>query len=470
MKTTPMNGRTLMNTAMKFVALIIVLCLSGCTWNQDKPLTPAETRAIAKDAYIFAYPLVLNYRTMYLQTVDSKATEYVGGFGKYRNYGLATPADKAIVTPNNDTPYSWAWVDLRAEPWVVSVPEVQGGRYYTLQWDDLWAFVVANLGALELDGQPGDYLLAGPDWNGETPKGIKGVVKGDSPFLGTLTRTGMMGPDDWPNVQAIQKQYKLQPLSEFLGQPAPKPAPQIDWPAWDGSKVKTEDFFGYVNFLLPFTRPYPDDKPMLDRIARIGIAPGKPWEPAKMSAETRKSIQDGIADAMKEMEEEARTLKSAVGVFGDRKEMGTRYLLRTMGVAMGIFGNVPQQAMYFQLREDTQGDPLDTGKHQYMVRFAADALPAVKYFWSVTMYDLPDRFLVANPIDRYSIGSDSPQLKKAEDGSITIYIQKESPGKDKESNWLPGPDGPLFALLRMYGPTAAVQKGDWTMPPVQRVK
>jgi hypothetical protein len=352
----------------------------------------------------------------------------------------------------------------------VSVPEVKGGRYYTLQWDDLWGFVVANLGALELDGKPGDYLLAGPDWKGETPKGIKGVVKGQSVFLGTLTRTGMKGPDDLPNVQAIQRQYKLQPLSTFLGQPAPKPAPEINWPAWDESKEKTEGFFDYVNFLLPFTRPNPDDKSMLDRIDKIGIAPGKPWEPAKMSAEVRKAIQDGIADAVKEMDEEASKVKSAVGLFGDREEMGTRYLARSMGVFLGIFGNVPQQAVYFPLRDDTDGDPLDTGKHKYIIRFAADDLPPVKYFWSLTMYDLPDRFLVTNPIDRYSIGSNSPELKKAEDGSITIFMQKESPGKDKESNWLPGPNGPLYAVVRMYGPTAAVQRGEWTMPPVQGVK
>jgi hypothetical protein len=430
-----------MNMIPKLVAFLILLCFPQSSWAQDKPLTPAEVRATAKDAYIFAYPLVLNYRTMYLQAIDSKAEEYVGGFGKYRSYGLATPADKAIVTPNNDTPYSWAWVDLRAQPWVVSVPEVKGGRYYTLQWDDLWGFVVANLGALELDGKPGYYLLARPDWKGETPKGISGVVKGESVFLGTLTRTGMMGPDDLPNVQAIQRQYRLQSLSEFLGQPAPNPAPEIKWPAWDESKVKTEGFFGYVNFLLQFTRPNPDDKPTLDRIARIGIAPGKPWEPAKMSAEVRKAIQDGIADAMKALDEEARNVKSAVGLFGDREEMGTRYLARSLGVVLGIFGNVPQQAMYFPLKNDTDGDPLDTGKHNYIVRFGADRLPPVKYFWSLTMYDLPDRFLVANPIDRYSIGSRSPQLKKAEDGSITIYMQKESPGKDKESNWLPGPNG-----------------------------
>ncbi len=185
-----------------------------------------ETRAIAKEAYIFTYPLVMNYRTMYMQAIKGD-----GEFGKWLHLGSASPADTDIVTPNNDTPYSYAWLDLRAEPWVLTLPKINKDRFYTSQWDDLWGYVLDNGGSVN-DGNDGKtYLLVSPSWQGDVPKGITRVIRGESNFLGSLTRTQLVGGNkDMPRVKEIQKSYKLQRLSTYIGGTAPVAAPSIDWP------------------------------------------------------------------------------------------------------------------------------------------------------------------------------------------------------------------------------------------------
>ncbi len=392
-----------MNTTRFTMALFAAITIPVVSAQAASTVAPAEARRIAKDAYIFSYPLVLHYRTLYLQAIDPTAKEYVGGFGKFRHYGMSSPDNKDIVTPNNTTPYSWAHVDLRAEPWVLTLPKTDG-RYYTTQWNDMWGFVLDNPGAV-LDGNDGgNYLLASPHWKGKLPKGIKRVVRGETDFLSTLTRTGLNGPEDVPNLEQTQQGYKLQPLSSFLSRPAPAPAPEVKWPTWAPGVEKTIDFFGYVNFLLPYSKPYPADKPMLDRMALIGVAPGKPWTPAAMDSAMKKAIEDGIADARKLMADTIPTVTDAGKFFGTRQKIGTHYLDRTLGVEMGIFGNVAQQAVYQTWPTDADGKPLDASKSRYAITFAPGQLPKAKYFWSITMYNLPERLLVDNPIKRYSIG------------------------------------------------------------------
>jgi len=281
-----------------------IICTLAFTSTLAADVTPAEARVIARDAYIFAYPLAMQYHTMYVQAIDSNSKEYVGGFGKYRHYGISTPDNKDIVTPNNDTPYSWAHVDLRAEPWVLSLPQTDG-RYFTTQWMDLWHFIVDNPGSV-LDGsEGGNFLLAAPGWKGEVPKGIKRIVRGESDFMGTLTRTQLKGIDDLPAMQKTQQGYKLQPLSAFLGQKPSAPAPEIEWPMWTEKVDRTADIFRYVNFMLPYTTPNVLDRPILERIAKIGIGPGKPWNLAEMKPEIRRAIEEGVA---------ARCARSSAGL------------------------------------------------------------------------------------------------------------------------------------------------------------
>jgi hypothetical protein len=433
-------------------------------------ITADEAKAIAKEAYIFSYPLVMYYRTMYLQAIDAQSKSYAGGFGKWLHLGTSSPNDTDIVSPNNDTPYSYAWVDLRAEPWVLTLPSIEPSRFYTSQWDDLWGFVLDNPGSVE-DGNDGvSVLLASPTWKGELPTGVKRVIQGDSEFLGTLTRTQLIEPKDLPNVQKIQKQYQLQPLSTYLGQPPPEPAPAIQWKPWKDGAETTDEFWAYVNFLLTFTTPNPQDKPVQDRMAKIGLGAGKPWDSSSLAEDVRAAVAAGMKEAVADLKEASTKITDPSLFFRSRKDLNKDYFNRALGVMVGIFGNVKKVSVYFAVAKDDQGELLDGSKHNYAITFTADALPPAKNFWSWTMYKLPERWLVDNPIDRYSIGSATPGLKKGADGSITIYFQANSPGKDKESNWLPAHEGPFWPILRTYGPGKAILDGSWKLPRVKRAQ
>ena len=452
-----------MRTLLPSILALTLMLLTSPGLAQSK-VTPDEARAIAKEAYIFNYPLVMYYRTMYLQAIapDNKS----GGFGKWLHLGTSSPKDTDIVTPNNDSPYSYAWLDLRAEPWVLTVPKIEKNRFYTSQWDDLWGFVLDNPGSVE-DGNDGvSVLLASPTWKGELPRGVKRVIQGDTEFLGTLTRTQLLEPSDLPNVKKIQKEYKLQPLSAFLGNPAPEAAPAIDWKPWKEGAETTAEFWDYVNFLLPLTTPNPQDKPVLDKMTRIGLGANA----AKPSAEIQAAMQQGAQDALAELKKAATGQVDPALFFRSRADTKGDYENRALGILMGIFGNVKKVSVYFSVPKDGSGELFDGSKHNYEITFTKDQIPPVKNFWSWTMYKLPERLLVDNPIDRYSIGSSTPGLKTDTDGSITLYFSAKSPGKDKESNWLPAPEGPFWPVLRTYGPGEAILDKTWKVPPVKQVK
>jgi hypothetical protein len=451
--------------------LCAALQVSCAPTQQDKApdkVTPDEAKAIAKEAYIFNYPLVMMYRTMYLQSIDTQSKSYSGGFGKWLHLGMSSPKDTDIVSPNNDTPYSYAWVDLRAEPWVLTMPKIEEKRFYTSQWDDLWGFVLDNPGSVE-DGNDGvNVLLASPTWKGELPEGVKRVMHGDSSFLGTLTRTQVFEPKDLPNAQKIQQEYKLQPLSAYLGKPAPQPAPAVQWKPWKEGAETTDEFWAYVNFLLSFTTPNAQDKPVQDRMAKIGLGAGKTWDSSSLDKDVRDAIAAGMKEALAEMKQAALKITDPGLFFRSRKDLNKDYFNRALGVFVGIFGNVREVSVYFAVSKDDQEELFDGSKHNYAIRFTADEIPPVKHFWSWTMYKLPQRWLVDNPINRYSIGSSTPELKKAADGSITIYLQAKSPGKDKEGNWLPTPEGPFWPVLRTYGPGKPIEDRTWKVPPIKQ--
>lgn len=430
-------------------------------------VTPAEARASAREAWLYAYAPVQGYQTMYNQTQNKDFPGYVGGFNRFRHYARsATPADKDIVTPNNDTPYSWAWLDLRAEPIVLSLPAVPAPRYYVNQWFDLYTHNFAYTGVRATGREAGTYLLVGPRWKGVVPKGITKVFRSETEFVGTLTRTQLAGPDDIAAMQAIQAQYKLTPLSQFTGKPAPKPAPPVAWPVWDAKKAEGIGFIAYLNALLPFMPTVPSEKATFARFAKIGIGPGKPFDPDKLDPATRSAIEQGIADASKELKETALAQSSSKGFFGTRSELGTDYIIyRSMGAMLGIYGNSTEEAVYASQQTGPDGKVLDGSRH-WVLRFEPGQLPPVNEFWSITMYTLPERLLVENPINRYSVGDRTAGLKQGPDGSLEIYIQNDNPGPDKASNWLPAPKGPFFFVARFYGPKQAAMDGTWKLPPL----
>ena len=404
---------------------------------------------------------------MYNQTQNTAFGGYVGGFNQFRHYARSsTPADTDIVTPNNDTPYSWAWLDLRAEPMVLSLPAVAAPRYYVNQWFDLYTHNFAYTGVRATGREAGTYLFVGPRWMGDIPKGIGKVFDAETEFVGTLTRTQLMGPDDLAAMKAVQDSYGLIPLSQFMGKPAPDPAPAVAWPVWDASRAEGLDFVVYLNALLDFMPVQPSEQDMFARFARIGIGPGRAFDAAKLAPEIRVAMEEGIAEAGKALKEGALQQKDSRAMFGTREALGGDYITkRNYGAMLGIYANTKEEAVYGSQQTDSQGKVLDGSRH-WVLRFEPGQLPPVTEFWSITMYNLPQRLLVENPLNRYSIGSRTAGLKQGADGSLEIYMQVDNPGPDKEANWLPAPRGPFFFAARFYGPKAEALDGRWTLPPL----
>jgi hypothetical protein len=438
-------------------------------------VSPAEARAIAKEAYVYGFPLVDNYRAEYAYFVDRQNPEFKAPWNRIANIPrVFTPADTAVQTPNSDTPYSWLGLDLRTEPIVLTLPEVENNRYYSVQLTDAYTFNFDYLGTRTTGNENGSYAIAGPAWKGETPKGVKKVVHSETELVIVVYRTQLLDPGDIDNVKKIQTGYKVEPLSAFLGTVAPKAAPAIDFvkPLTPETQKTSLEFFNIVNFVLQFCPTVPSEAELMARFARIGVGAGKIFETSTLSPEMKTAIEQGRADAYAAFAEGAKQLNDGTvtsgDLFGTREAMKNNYLYRWLGT-IGIYGNSKQEALYPIYRVDADGQSLD-GARRYSIRFAPGQLPPANAFWSLTMYDLPASLLVANPLNRYLINSPMlPQLQRDADGGVTLIIQNESPGKDKESNWLPAPKGPFAMYMRLYWPKEEALDGKWQAPPLKRV-
>lgn len=434
-----------------------------------------ETRAIAKQAYLYGFPMVESYKTLHAQAVDSGGPNFKAPLNELKSAAnVFTPKDTAIVTPNSDTPYSFIWMDLRAEPLVLKVPAIEKGRYYSVQLIDLYTQNFDYIGTRSTGNGAGTYLISGTDWKGEKPAGVDKVFPSETQIAYAIYRTQLFGEKDIGNVKKIQAGYVVQPLSAFLGTPAPAAAPKIDFPKYDPDTANKLGFFSYLNFLLQFAPPGPNEGPLRERFAKIGIVPGKPFDEASLSPETKQALLDGIADANAEFAEFKKTkvdtqAVNSADLFGTRAFLKDNYLYRFAGARMGIYGNSGDEANYEGYFTDADGQPLDASKHGYTLYFDKGKLPPSRAFWSLTMYDGKSQLLVDNPLNRYLINSPmEPQLKKGADGSVTLYVQHASPGKDKENNWLPAPNGPFFAVLRNYYPTDEVVNRVWKRPELKK--
>ncbi len=439
--------------------------------NPSLETDPVKVEAIAKEATIWAYPMVENYQSIYNLAIDPDSPNYAGPInqihGEARVFG---PEDTAVVSPNSDTPYSNLVMDLRAEPFVLTIPAVEPERYYSTQLIDLYTFNFDYLGTRVEGNDGGTYLIAGPDWNGEQPEGVTRVIPSETNLVLALYRTQLFNPEDIDNVAAIQNQYKVQPLSDYLGTQPPEAPPEIDYPPITRETVN-ENFFEYVNFLLQFCPPHPTEVELREKFKTIGVEPEAVFPPAEVSQEWLNAIATGFEEGINQIEE--TTVDESVSsaeLFGTREELNNyypnNYLYRAAGAKIGLYGNSAAEAWYPIYQVDASGEFLDGSKHNYVLRLLEGDLPA-DAFWSVTMYDANTGFLIENSIDRYLINSPMlPELKKDTDGDITIYIQYESPGADKESNWLPAPNGPLYMIMRLYLPQENVLNGEWEAPPI----
>ncbi len=474
------------------LALIIVLALvSGCATDtlsraekgeKDRPGF-AETRAIAEEGFIYGLPIVMNYAVMYDYVLDRGSGQWKGPFNTlFHEHRVFTYEDTTIVTPNSDTPYSMCWMDLRAEPIVLSVPAVEKKRYYSVQLVDGNVFNYGYIGSRATGNGPGSYLVVGPDWKGPTPAGIKKVFRASTPFSLAIFRTQLFNPKDMPNVVKVQSGYKAQPLSAYLKQPAPPPARPVNFPKIDKELVKT-NFFEYLDFALQFAPAGPEETAIREKLARIGIGPGKTFDFKDLSLEHKAEIGLGMKEGEKKVEAKVASVGKDVNgwaiaaAFGDRAFYNGDWLLRAAAAKAGIYGNDAVEAMYPMLLKDDKGEKPDCGKHNCTLTFPAGQYPPVNAFWSVTMYDGKTQLLIKNPINRYLINSPMlPGMKKNKDGSLTIYIQKDSPGKAKESNWLPAPDGPIYVVMRLYWPKTEPPsilppgQGTWQPPGIVTTK
>jgi hypothetical protein len=461
-----------------------VVLSSGCSDSAVK-ISAQDVESLAKDAYVYGFPMVMNYKTMWNYVVDEDSPEYKGAFNEVScEARLYTPEDKAIVTPNADTPYCIFWMDLRAEPQILSVPEIEDERYYSFQLIDLYTHNYAYVGTLTTGNEAGRYLLAGPGWDGDKPAGITDVIRSETDFIINITRTQLFGPDDLARVADLQRQYQLQPLSTFLGEQAPPASALPDFPKWIEGAQFDQRFFTYLDFMMTVLgKPGPGEEALWQNLARLGIGTEADFDLSALPAETQAALKAGVNDGIAAIEaflaENVSDPLSSGKVFGTREFLQqsaeTNYslnrpdLLRSVAASQGLYGNSADEASYPTYLTDADGEPLNTAKHNYTLTFPQGALPPVKAFWSLSMYDGKTQLFIHNPLDRYLLSSnDLDQLVRQEDGTLQLLISKDSPGGALEANWLPAPDGPFYAVLRLYGPEKGVQEGQWTAPPIEK--
>jgi hypothetical protein len=437
-------------------------------------LSADDAQTIAKEAYIYGFPMVDNYRIQYAYFEDWTDPEYKTPWNLlYNNARVYTPTDRAVQTPNSDTPYSYIGADLRTEPLVITIPVIEKERYFSVQFIDAYTFNFDYIGSRTTGNDGGHFLLAGPNWKSETPEDIKHVIRSDTQFVLALFRTQLFNPEDIENVKKIQAGYKVQSLAEFSGKPASFPASRSNFikPLSKEKQLSSLNFFSILNFLLQFCVIHPSEKGLMQRFAKLNIGPGREFNASDYSEEIQKAISNGIADAWlkeKEVRDKVAAGKLSSGdLFGTREYLNNNYAYRMAAAAGGIYGNSKEEAIYPVYYLDSTGQPIDTSANKYTIHFAAGQLPPVNAFWSLTLYEMESSLLYANLLNRYLINSPMlPELKKDADGGLTLYVQHEYPGKDKEPNWLPAPKGISKLVLRLYWPKKEALDGTWTAPPI----
>jgi hypothetical protein len=470
-----MKVSSFLSVAVSFTFTLLVSCNNGADKNTTTIASNVDSTIVktASTAFIYGYPMVEMYGIIYSFNVDTKSSQYKGPFNKIVNVPrVFTPADKAIVTPNSDTPYGFLTLDLRTEPYVISVPQIEKNRYYSIMFLDLYTYIYDVVGSRATGNDAGKFLVAGPNWKGEIPAGIKKVLRCETDFSFACFRTQLFNPADLKNVIKIQDQYSVEPLSSYLKTAAPPAAPVIDFPAFTPELAKGSEFYTYMNFLLQYCPVDSSETKLRADLNKLGLAGGNKFSPdAKDTLAIKEGTEQGVKLMTETIEKDVKGGVSSGTFFGSRQYLGDNYMNRAVGAKLGIGGLISQEAEYFLYKTNAQGEPYNTAVNNYAVTFKAGEFPPVNAFWSFTMYDGKTELLIENPINRYIINSPMlPQLQLAKDGSLTLYIQKDSPGKDKESNWLPAPSNDnAYIVLRCYWPKEAILNGSWKAPPMVKV-
>lgn len=486
MQTSRMDqNRSLIRRWGPMALLTITLSALPIFARADEAISEDMARAIAVDAYVYLYPLItMDVTRKQITNVDASNTK--PGFAPMNtisNWPAFPPADmKIVVRPNFDTLYSNGFLDITKEPVVVSVPDT-GGRYYLFPMLDMWTDVFASPGWRTTGTQAGHFLVALPEWRPDLRDKFdefdlpEGTVRIDAPtpYVMVIGRTKTDGPADYGAVHNIQAGYKFTPLSQWGKAPQPVTArvdPTIDMKTPPKTQVDTmpaDRYFAYAAELLKVHPPHLTDQPIIARMKRLGIEPGKSLDVSTLDPAVQKALAAAPEAGQQLMLWKLKTLARVVNGWAMNTDTvgvyGNYYLKRAILAQQGLGANLVEDAIYPLNLADSDGKPLD-GSSKYVMRFEKGNMPPADAFWSVTLYDA-DGFQVGNSLDRFALSS-WMAFKYNADGSLELYFQNQSPGKDKEANWLPAPIGPFNLTMRLYAPAASALNGQWAPPAVTR--
>ena len=463
-------------TRLLTCSLLVAASLRVTVTSRAETVSPDEAHSIGVDAYTYFYPIVTMDITRKQLTNTERPEGLSAPMNTFANISAYPTADmKAVVRPNFDTLYSSGWLDLTKEPVVVSVPDT-GGRYYLFPMLDMWTDVFASPGWRTTGTKAANFLVTPPGWTGSVPSDTQ-QIKAPTPCVWIIGRTKTDGPPDYDAVHKIQEGYKVTTLSQWGKSPEPvtgKVDPSVDMKTPPKVQVDTmpaDKYFTYAAELLKLHPPHITDEPMIARLKRIGIEPGKSFDFAKLDSSVQKALTSAPKDAQALMKWKVPTLARVVNYWSMNTDTmgvyGNYYLKRAIVAQLGLGANLPQDAIYPLNLGDAAGKPLD-GANRYTIHFDKATLPPAQAFWSITLYDA-EGFQVANVLDRFAVSSWMPFRTNA-DGSLDLYLQNKSPGKDREANWLPAPTGPFNLTMRLYGPKTDALTGKWNPPSIVKAK
>ncbi|MGB8364180.1 MAG: DUF1254 domain-containing protein [Rhizomicrobium sp.] len=434
----------------------------------DPDLKPDEAASIAEEAYLYAYPMLIGYGFFHRQILgpDAPEKQAVNRFTHFRT--LSSPTlNNTIPWINTDTLYSAVWLDLRAQPIVLSTPELEPHRFHDVQANDWFTMALFTRGTRDRGNGAAVYMIAGPTWSGEPPTGVTEIIRADSWIVKLFARIVVEGPGDEVLIHVLQDSYRLEPLSDFLGRPAPPKAPSTPFLALAPNGYRgpffeqpSPDFISTFNFLMTLARVHPDETNIFAHFARIGIAPGADFKASTLPPDLAKAIQRGIDAAggrirarLDHLDEPVNGWLYPLDLRGGRDILAGNtdaYLRRAVAAKFAIWGPQAEEVVYMSAEKDADGDRLDGNKSAYRLTF--DRAPPAKGFWSVTVYDAATRLLVPHPSGRYKLGDRNRDMVRGENGSLTIHFQHDEPKHAPQANWLPIPKAPFQVVARLYWP------------------
>ena len=443
--------------------------------QESSALTADQARSIAVGAYVYFYSLItMDVTRKQFTNIEPGKEVGKGPMNMFVNVPAYPPADfKGVVRSNFDTLYSIAWLDLTREPLIVSAPDT-AGRFYLLPMLDMWTDVFASPGWRTTGTEAADFLVTPSGWEGKVPDGFARISAPTS-YVWIIGRTRTDGPADYEAVHKVQAGYTVTPLSGLGKPPAPvtvKIDPTVDMktpPMVQVNGMSAGAYFAYAAELLKVNPPHLTDQPIIAQMRGIGIEPGKSFDISKLDPAVREGLEGAPADALQLMKWKVPTLARVENYWSMNTDTmgvyGNYYLKRAIVSQLGLGANLPEDAIYPLNLGDSEGKPLD-GANKYTIHFYKGATPPVRAFWSITLYD-SDGFQVGNVLNRFAVSSWMPFVYNP-DGSLDLYFQSDSPGKDKEANWLPAPKTPFNLTMRLYSPEDDALTGKWNPPPIKK--